>query len=169
MTSNSIIDYYLVFDTNVLYQAYDKKSDFTSFSFNSTYRNVIDMVNQLDIYTKVVLAIPSVVWNEMKIQIVEKHDELIQSYKSTIKKRIFPEYSIYENTEINYPEYIETKIKEYKENLSNGINIVKELPIASNGRFDSIVNRAFKKLPPFEGKEKSLIKVLRMRCYGKVS
>ena len=154
MSSNSEIEYYLVFDTNVLYQAYEKKSDFTSFCFNSTYENVIDMINQLDIYTKVVLAIPSVVWNEMERQIIEKHDELIQSYKSTIKKRLFPEYSIQENTEINYPDYIKAKIIEYKENLSSGINIVNELPIASNSRFDSIVNRAFKKLPPFEGKEK---------------
>ena len=154
MTSNSDIEYYLIFDTNALYQAYDKKSNFTSFSFNSTYENVIDMINQLDIYTKVVLAIPSVVWNEMERQIIEKHDELIQSYKSTIKKRIFPEYFIQENTGINYPEYIKAKILEYKENLSSGINIVYELPIASNSRFDSIVNRAFKKLPPFEGKEK---------------
>lgn len=168
MTSNSEIEYYLIFDTNALYQAYDKKSNFTSFSFNSTYENVIDMINQLDIYTKVVLAIPSVVWNEMERQIIEKHDELIQSYKSTIKKRIFLEYFIQENTGINYPEYIKAKILEYKENLSSGINIVYELPIASNSRFDSIVNRAFKKLPPFEGKEKSLIKALRMHCYGKV-
>lgn len=154
MTLNSEIEYYLVFDTNVLYQAYEKKADFTSFSFNATYKNVIDMINQLDIYTKVVLEIPSVVWNEMERQIIEKHDELIQRYRSTIKKKLFPEYSIQENDEINYPKYIETKIVEYKENLSSSINLVEELPIASNNRFDSIINRAFKKLPPFEGKEK---------------
>lgn len=154
MSSNNEITYYLIFDTNVLFQPYEKRADFTSFNFNTTYQNVIDMINQLDIYTQVVLVIPSVVWHEMERQIIEKHDELIQSYKSTIKKRLFPEYSIQENIEINYPKYIEAKIVEYKENLSSGINIVKELPIASNSRFDSIVKRAFSKSPPFEGKDK---------------
>ena len=34
------------------------------------------------------------------------------------------------------------------------MNKVIEIPIASNNRFESIVNRAFSKLPPFEGKGK---------------
>ena len=38
--------YYLIFDTNALFQAYEKKADFTTFSFNATYENVIDMINQ---------------------------------------------------------------------------------------------------------------------------
>lgn len=61
MSSNNEIIYYLIFDTNVLFQTYEKKTDFTSFSFNVTYENVIDMINQLDIYNQVILAIPSVV------------------------------------------------------------------------------------------------------------
>lgn len=77
MTSNNEVVYYLIFDTNVLFQAYEKKADFTSFSFNATYKNVIDMINQLDIYDQVILGIPSVVWNEMENQIIEKHDELV--------------------------------------------------------------------------------------------
>lgn len=154
MSSSKEKSYYLVFDTNVLFQTYEKKADFTSFSFNATYENVIDMINQLDIYNQVVLAIPSVVWNEMKKQIIEKHDELLMTYKSTITKRLFPEYSINENPAINYPEYITGKIETYKAGLSEGLNKVVELPIASNNRFDSIVNRAFNKLPPFEGKDK---------------
>lgn len=154
MTSNNEVSYYLIFDTNVLFQAYEKKADFTSFSFNATYQNIIDMINQLDIYGQVVLAIPSVVWNEMEKQIIEKHDELLSTYKTTISKKLFPEYSVQENATINYPEYIKAKIVEYKEDLSSGLNEVIELPIASNSRFDSIVNRAFCKLPPFEGKDK---------------
>lgn len=154
MSLNDGISYYLVFDTNVLFQTYDKKSDFRSFSFNATYGNVVDMINQLDIYNQVVLAIPSVVWNEMEKQIIEKHDELLISYKSTITKRIFPEYSIVENLGIDYPQYIKKQIDTYKSEISNGINKVMELPVASKGRFESIVNRAFNKLPPFEGKDK---------------
>ena len=154
MNSNNEIAYCLIFDTNALFQAYDKKADFTTFNFNATFENVIDMINQLDIYSQVTIAIPSVVWNEMEKQIIEKHDELLLNYKSTITKKIFPEYSVYENPKINYPEYIKARMTEYKEDISKGLNTVIEIPIASSNRFESIINRTFSKLPPFEGKNK---------------
>lgn len=50
--------------------------------------------------------------------------------------------------------HIKTKIVEYKEEITKGLNKVIEIPVASNNRFESIINRAFSKLPPFEGKEK---------------
>ena len=46
MTSNNEVAYYLIFDTNVLFQTYEKKADFTSFSFNATYKNIIDIDNR---------------------------------------------------------------------------------------------------------------------------
>lgn len=154
MSSNSEMSYYLIFDTNALFQSYEKKADFISFSFNATYGNVIDMINQLDIYSQVILAIPSVVWTEMEKQIIEKHDELLVSYKSTITKKLFPEFSIVENSGIDYPQYIKKQIEAYKSEIAGSINNVIELPIASKGRYQSIVSRAFNKMPPFEGKEK---------------
>lgn len=154
MKSSNETIYYLIFDTNALFQAYEKKADFTTFSFNATFENVIDMINKLDIYNQVTVAIPSVVWNEMEKQIIEKHDELLLSYRNIITKKLFPEYSIIENPTIKYPEYIKTKIVEYKEEITKGLNKVIEIPVASNNRFESIINRAFSKLPPFEGKEK---------------
>lgn len=154
MSSNNKVTYCLIFDTNALFQAYEKRADFTTFSFNATFENVIDMINKLDIYNQVTVAIPSVVWNEMEKQIIEKHDELLLTYKSTISKKRFPEYSVQENSTINYPEYIRAKIAEYKKEISEGVNEVIEIPIASNDRFESIINRAFSKLPPFEGKDK---------------
>ena len=45
MSSSNEIMYCLIFDTNALFQAYEKKADFTTFSFNSTFENVIDMIN----------------------------------------------------------------------------------------------------------------------------
>lgn len=154
MTLNDDIKYYLIFDTNVLFQAYEKKADFTSFSFNSTYENIIDMINQLDIYSQVILVIPSVVWGELEKQIIEKHDELLLTYRSTITKKVFPEYSINENPQMDYPEYIKTKIKEYKDDIQQGMSEVIEIQNASNSRFRSIIDRAFGKRPPFEGKDK---------------
>ena len=154
MSSSNEITYCLLFDTNALFQAYEKKADFTTFSFNATFETVIDMINKLDIYNQITVAIPSVVWSEMEKQIIEKHDELILNYKNTITKKLFPEYSIHENPTINYPQYIKARIAEYKEEISGGLNKVIEIPIVSNNRFESIVNRAFSKLPPFEGKDK---------------
>ena len=86
-------EYFLVFDTNVLYQTYDKKADFTSFCFNSTYNNTIEMVNQLDIYENVTIAIPNVVWSEMTKQIIDAHQSKFIEYEAYIKKWKFPEYS----------------------------------------------------------------------------
>ena len=154
MTLNDDVRYYLIFDTNVLFQAYERKADFTSFSFNSTYENIIDMINQLDIYSQVILVIPSVVWRELEKQIIEKHDELLLTYRSTITNKVFPEYSIKENPQMDYPEYIKTKIKEYKDDIQQGMSEVIEIQNASNSRFRSIIDRAFGKRPPFEGKDK---------------
>lgn len=70
MSSNNK-EYFIIFDTNVLFQRYESKADFSSFSFNSTYDNVVNMINQLDIYESVNLVIPSVVWREMEKQIIE--------------------------------------------------------------------------------------------------
>ena len=40
MSSNNK-EYFIIFDTNVLFQRYESKADFSSFSFNSTYDNVV--------------------------------------------------------------------------------------------------------------------------------
>lgn len=112
------------------------------------------MINQLDIYSQVILVIPSVVWRELEKQIIEKHDELLLTYRSTITNKVFPEYSIKENPKMDYPEYIKTKIKEYKDDIQQGMSEVIEIQNASNSRFRSIIDRAFGKRPPFEGKDK---------------
>ena len=49
MSSSSEITYCLIFDTNALFQAYEKKADFTTFSFNATFEHVVGMIEQLDI------------------------------------------------------------------------------------------------------------------------
>ena len=148
-------EYYLIFDTNVLFQKYDKKADFTTFSFNSTFKNVIDMVNQLDIYEQVTIVIPEVTWNEMKKQIVDAHQKKVDEYKSYITKWILPEFSISEIKIDDYIEYITKEIDTYKSEIQSGINNIMVLPIPSDNRFKGIVQRAFDKAPPFGGKEKN--------------
>lgn len=147
-------EYFLIFDTNVLYQDYKTKADFCSFSFNATYENVIGLINQLDIYENVIVAIPNVVWNEMKKQIIDAHTTKLDDYKSYIKKWKFPEFSIKENSVDEYSTFVIEKIEEYNSDICSGINKVIELPLPSDGRFKRIVRRAYDKEPPFEGKEK---------------
>ena len=148
-------EYFVVFDTNILHQQYDKMANFTAFSFNSTFKNVVDLINALDIYEKVTVAIPKVVWEEMTKQIVEAHDKKMGEFKSYIQKWILPEYSVKEETIDDYPTYIEGKVQAYKTEIGSGINTIIELPIPSDRRFQGIVRRAFDKMPPFGGKEKN--------------
>lgn len=148
-------EYFLVFDTNVLFQRYDKMADFTSFSFNATFENVAAMVNQLDIYDNIKLAIPEVVWNEMTKQIIDAHDKQITEYQTRIKNWKFPEYKTTQIKLDNYQKYIEERITEYKEAISSGINTIVELPNPKDKCFERIVKRAFDKAPPFGGKEKN--------------
>ena len=54
----------------------------------------------------------------MEKQIIEKHDELLITYKSTISKKQFPEYSIQENPTINYPEYINVSFTHDLDNIT---------------------------------------------------
>lgn len=147
--------YFVIFDTNILFRLYEKKADFTTFSFSSTYSNVIDMINQLDIYEQVTIVIPEVTLNEMKKQIIDAHDKKIEDFKSYINKWVFPEFSISEIRVDNYQTFIEEKISAYKRTLRKGMNDIIVLPIPSDNRFKGIIQRAFDKSPPFEGKEKN--------------
>lgn len=131
-------EYFVVFDTNILHQQYDKKANYTAFSFNSTFKNVIDLINKLDIYEKVTVAIPEVVWEEMTKQIIEAHDKRIVDFKSYIQKWILPEYSVKEKTIDDYPTYIDGKVQAYKTEIGSGINTIIELPIPSDQRFQGI-------------------------------
>lgn len=147
-------EYYVIFDTNTLYHSYEKKTDFSSFTFSGTYENVIGFINQLDIYEKVTVVIPTVVWKEMERQIIEAHQAKIIEFRDRAKKYLFPEIVLEDKGDINYSDYIHPVIEAYKTNLALDINTIIELPVASKDRYQSIVERAFEKRPPFEGKDK---------------
>ena len=87
-------EYFVIFDTNVLYQHYDKGADYSSFSFGSNYDDIINCINELDIYEKVTVAIPTVVWYELFQQIVESHDKQLNAIKSFAYKFKLPEVDI---------------------------------------------------------------------------
>ena len=107
-------EYFIIFDTNVLYQNYDKKADFTTFSFNSTFKNIIDMVNQLDIYEQVTIVVPEVTWSEMKKQIIDAHDKKFEEFRSYINKWVFPEFTVSDVKIDDYKSFITKEIDNYK-------------------------------------------------------
>lgn len=147
-------EYFVIFDTNALFRAYVKKADFTSFSFNSTYENIVGFINQLDIYEQVVIVIPTVVWEEMERQIIEAHQLRIREFREKVTKYHFPEIAIEDKGDIDYSDFIHPIVEKYRKNLSSNINTVIEMPVASETRYRSILKRAFDKRPPFEGKDK---------------
>lgn len=147
-------EYFVIFDTNVLYHSYDKRADFSSFNFSGTYENVVGFINQLDIYERVIIVIPTVVWKEMERQIIEAHQIKVKEFREKVSKYCFPEIVVEDKGDIDYPAFISPVIESYRTHLSSDINRVVELPIASEARYQSIVKRAFNKQPPFEGKDK---------------
>lgn len=127
------------------------------------------MLSQLDIYERVSVGIPKVVWNEMTQQIIEAHATRVLEFGSYIKKWKFPEYRVTTCDIEDYPNYIKSVVERYKEELEKGLIKITELSLPSASRFQSVMERAFSKLPPFGGKEKTQTKVLKMFLFGKVS
>lgn len=145
--------YYIVFDTNTLYVDFKSHGDFTGFSFNQTFDHVVATIEKFDMHEHISILVPSIVYEEMKMQEISAHDDKKEILQKAIGKSIFPGFH-HTFDEINYEEYISNRIAEYKNQLVSGQVFVDELSLPSEKRFESIVNRAFAKQPPFLGVEK---------------
>jgi len=143
----------LIFDSNILYVNYDKGGNFNSFYFNSTFQNVIDYIQQKDIYENMIIYIPVVVWEEMKKQKIDAYEKKKEELLSKLNKIKIPDIVLIKEQKIDYETYISEQINNYKNELQKKLIIIKELELPSKERFQSIVKRAFEKNPPFEGKE----------------
>ncbi|MDD3416145.1 MAG: PIN domain-containing protein [Lachnospiraceae bacterium] len=144
--------YLIIFDTNVLNVQYDKKADFTKFYFNSTFGNVLDKIEALDIYENVNIAIPTVVWEEMKVQNLEAYCNKVEQVKKAVEKFVFPYMELVEEKDKIYEEKLVSNIQEYQNHLSERFVDIIQLDLPTKERYTSIIERAFKKKPPFEGK-----------------
>lgn len=150
--------YLIVFDTNILYVEYKKRADFMTFYFDSTFKNIIDKIEELDVYEHIEVAIPNVVWEEMKEQKIRAYYDRLQEVNDKVIKFKFPFHEfVCGNNIIKYESYIEDEIVKYKEKLNKRQVKIKELDLPTKNRFESIINRAFKKKPPFEGDRKSVV------------
>lgn len=147
--------YLIVFDTNILHISYDKKADFTRFHFNSTFKNVIDKVEELDIYQDVNVAVPELVWEELRQQKIYAYHDKLEKVNKYMGNFRFP-FHQWQNSgegDGDYSNYIDQEISQYKEELQGRQVAIKLLSLPSQNRFPSIVKRALEKRPPFEGRD----------------
>lgn len=147
-------EYLIVFDTNILYVPYKDRADFTKFYFNSTFKNIIDKIEELDLYEYVTVGIPTVVWQEMIKQKCESYNAKIQEVKQKTDKFQFPFHKFVQDDDvIDYYDYLIEQVKHYRDNLGKRLVKLIDIELPSNHRFESIVKRAFEKRPPFEGND----------------
>ncbi|MDV0445540.1 hypothetical protein MmiAt1_11230 [Methanimicrococcus sp. At1] len=155
MSSN---DYVVIFDTNKLFVNYTNSADFTKFNFNLTLNKIIEKVEVLDIYSEISIAIPIVVWEEMKKQEIDAYHKKIKENEEIFKKMSrhkFPNlYLNIEKKDIAYESYIDEKIKEYQNQLKHYSVKIFNLDLPSENKFEKIIKRAFEKKAPFEGIDK---------------
>jgi hypothetical protein len=145
-------EYLIVFDTNVLYVPYKDRADFTQFYFNSTFKNIVDKVEELDLYDNVKVGVPAVVWEEMIKQKCESYYEKIKDIKTKTDKFQFPFHKFVQiEAEEEYKEFLNKQMAFYRENLGKRLVKLIDIELPSSSRFESIVKRAFEKRPPFTG------------------
>lgn len=137
-------EYLIVFDTNILYVPYKERADFTTFYFNSTFKNVIDKIEELDLYNYIKVGVPIVVWEEMIKQKCEAYNVKLKEIKQKTDKFQFPFHKFVQEMEvIDYRDFLIEQVNQFRENLSKRLVKVIDIELPSNDRFESIVKRAF--------------------------
>ncbi len=154
MSSNQNMDIVLVIDTNVLHEKADNGCNFCEFKFNKLFQNIVDEIEKRDLIENVEIGIPEVVWKELFYQRLTNYNSKKNELKKITDKFIFPNFQ-FEMNELCYETYLKDKVNVFKDRLSNYQTNIVQIDLPSNNRFDSIIQRAFRKNPPFEGKDKN--------------
>jgi len=153
MSSSTAEKYILIFDTNILYEGTNNGCNFCEFKFNKQFYNVIDEIEKRELVEFVGIGIPEVVWNELSYRRIEAYSDKKKELDKIVKQYQFPNLQ-YELTEVRYDSFLIDRLKFYRSKLSNYQIEIIHINLPSSSRFDSIINRAFLKNPPFEGEDK---------------
>jgi len=153
MISKSKDNHVVIFDTNILHETADNKCNYTNFSFNKLFQNIVDEIEARDLIESVSIAIPEVTWNELYTQRFQSYNEKNVELNRLLKNYTFPNLE-YEIKDVDYSVELNKQITLYKTKLSNYSTKILTIDLPSKSRFESIMNRAFSKIPPFEGKSK---------------
>lgn len=144
--------YCIIFDTNILFVTYTNYADFNRFKFNTTFENILRKIESYELEKNIDILIPDVVWNEIIEQNLASYEQKNEELQNKISKIKVPNITFTE-TEINYKEFLLKKIVEYRNEIFNKNININELNLPKNEKFESIIERAYSKRPPFEGKE----------------
>ena len=111
-------------------------------------KEIIGEIEINDIYTEIKILLPRMVLNELYQQQLEMFDDLNKRLENVSMPNM--QY----DRAFNYGEYLETIFKKAIMELKQGIVAVEVVDFPASDRLNSIISRAIKKEPPFEGKEK---------------
>ncbi len=136
----------LFIDTNILYV--NKFNDFRKPKFVENLKRLIKDISVNNFSNRINIVIPRIVIDELIQQQIESYDAKI----TELRKFKFPEFDIIESDD--YAFFINQQLKKDLEFIDNPHTktLIQEYP--PNFEFDNIINRAVRKLPPFEGKQK---------------
>ena len=132
-------------DTNILHS---RNEQLDKALFVEKLKEIIEEIEINDIYTEVKILLPRMVLNELYQQQLEIYDD----WNKKLENVSMPNMQY--DSSFNYGEYLETIFKKAIKELKQGIVAVEVVDFPASDRFDSIISRAIKKEPPFEGKEK---------------
>lgn len=132
-------------DTNILHS---RNEQLDKALFVEKLKEIIGEIEINDIYTEIKILLPRMVLNELYQQQLEMFDDLNKRLENVSMPNM--QY----DRAFNYGEYLETIFKKAIMELKQGIVAVEVVDFPASDRLNSIISRAIKKEPPFEGKEK---------------
>lgn len=132
-------------DTNILH---NRNEQLDKALFVEKLKEIIGEIEINDIYTEIKILLPRMVLNELYQQQLEMFDDLNKRLENVSMPNM--QY----DRAFNYGEYLETIFKKAIMELKQGIVAVEVVDFPASDRLNSIISRAIKKEPPFEGKEK---------------
>ncbi|KAB3527071.1 PIN domain-containing protein [Alkaliphilus serpentinus] len=153
MSFSSPNNYVIIFDTNILYEKAENGCNFCEFKFNRLFQNIVDEIEERDLIDHITIAIPDVTWNELYHQRIQAYNRKNHELEKLLEVFKFPHIQ-YEISAFDYEVYLNEQIDIFKKKLGNYSMNVISIDLPSETRFQSIVRRAFSKLPPFEGVDK---------------
>lgn len=138
---------YIIFDTNILFRS--RYNDFSDFSFPSIYDEIRGKIERYELEDRFEVYVPEISIAE----IFQQQFDAFQVNLSNIKENYRPCKQLYGIDLIIKEDYdYHFELQARKEQYLNH-NKVKVLPICSESRFSSIVNRALTKNAPFSGEK----------------
>ncbi|MED4754994.1 PIN domain-containing protein [Brevibacillus choshinensis] len=136
---------YIFFDTNILHRS--KFGDFSNFAFPQIYDDIRGKIERYELEDRFEIYVPEISINELMQQQIEAFEEIfstLQEKYEACKQLYGLELVIKEG--FDYRTELDARKEQY---LTH--NRVMLLPICSESRFSSIVNRALNKNAPFAG------------------